>query len=152
MKLKIKGSKRIDALSLSGILLMFINQKESHLYYIIENLKKAQSILDSKYDLDDICSLDSKVIQKTETVTDMVGIRNAVCHSSFNLDFREDELWIDFRGTMSDYNMDKQYRSRDLALMYKNYDKLIGIQECFMRVAFLISILLIAFQRAQSDI
>ena len=95
----------LDVLSICGMLLSFVVNFHSHLYFAMENIKKAANILNKDYEIEDIFSIESKVLQNTEIVTDIQAIRNAVSHGSFNLEFSktENEYIIDFQSVLSGY-------------------------------------------------
>jgi hypothetical protein len=90
---------RVDVLSVAGILLLIVGQSETFVYYVIENLKKTQSILNSTYDIEEICSIDSKVIQNTKDQVDMVGIRNCISHSAYTIK-ENNEVVVDFHSAL----------------------------------------------------
>jgi hypothetical protein len=60
---QIGREKRVDLLSITGILLLIVSQRETFVYYLMQGIKKAQSILESSFDIDEICSIDSKEMQ-----------------------------------------------------------------------------------------
>jgi hypothetical protein len=76
-----------------------VGQSETFVYYVIENLKKAQSILNSTYDIEEICSIDSKVTQNTKDQVDMVGIRNCISHSAYIIQ-ENNEVVVDYHSTL----------------------------------------------------
>jgi hypothetical protein len=121
-------------------------QREIFVYYVLENLKKAQSILQSSYDIEEICPIDSKVIQNTRYEVDIVGIRNCVSHSTFTIK-KEKEVIVDFHSDLKGYDINRKYSGKQLVNFYKNYDRFIEIQEILIRSAFLQSILLLNFRK-----
>lgn len=135
---------RVDVLSVAGILLLIVGQSETFVYYVIENLKKTQSILNSTYDIEEICSIDSKVIQNTKDQVDMVGIRNCISHSAYTIK-ENNEVVVDFHSALGGYNINRKYTGRQLVNLYKHYDRLINIQALLIRSAFLQALLLLHF-------
>ena len=105
----------------------------------MENIKKANEFLDKKYDIEEIFSLESKVIQNTETVTDIQAIRNAVSHGSFNIEFdqKTKEYIVDFQSVLSGYSFNKKYSGSELFILYGIYDNLRNFQELLIRMTFL---------------
>ena len=103
------------------------------------NIKKAQILLNNNSDIDEIFSLETKVVQNTKTVIDINAIRNAVCHGAFNINYDNHikEYVVDFKGILNSYNYNKQYTGSELFILYANYDRLKDIQELFIRIAFL---------------
>ena len=134
-----KEHHQLDVLSICGMLLSFVLNAESHLYFVIENIKKAQKILNLTQDIEEIFSIESKVIQNTESVIDIHALRNAVSHGAFTVyyDYNIREYFVDFKGVLNSYNYNKKYSSCQLLILYSNYDKLKDIQELFIRIAFL---------------
>ncbi len=92
---------------------------------------------------------ESKVIQNTESVTDIQAIRNAVSHGSFNLEFSktENEYIVDFQSVLLGYGFNRKYTGSQLILLYADYDKLRNIQELLIRIAFLKATLKLFFSR-----
>jgi hypothetical protein len=136
---------RVDVLSVAGILLLMVGQSETFVYYVIENLKKVQAILNSTYDIEEICSIDSKVVQNTKDQVDMVGIRNCISHSAYAIE-ENNEVVVDFHSTLEGYDINRKYTGSQLLNLYKNYDRLIDIQALLIRSVFLQSLLLLHFQ------
>jgi hypothetical protein len=121
------------------MLLSLVINSQSHLYFVMENIKKTINILNNKYDIEEIFSIDSKVSQNTKIVTDIQAIRDAVSHGSFNVEFNEieREYIIDFQSVLSGYSYNKRYIGSELFILYSDYDKLRNIQELLIRIAFL---------------
>ena len=92
----------------------------------------------STYDIEEIFSLESKVIQNTETVIDIHALRNAVSHGAFDTyyDDKSRSYFINFKANLTAYNYDKQYSGNELLILYATYDRLRDIQELFIRIAF----------------
>jgi hypothetical protein len=67
-------TKTLDVLSICGMLLSFVVNSQSHLYFVMENIKKAVSVLNKHYDIEEIFSIESKVSQNTEIVTDIQSL------------------------------------------------------------------------------
>lgn len=134
-----RANHQLNVLSICGILLSFVINAESHLYFVVENIKKAQILLNNNSDIDEIFSLETKVVQNTKTVIDINAIRNAVCHGAFNINYDNHikEYVVDFKGILNSYNYNKQYTGSELFILYANYDRLKDIQELFIRIAFL---------------
>ena len=139
----------LDVLSICGMLLSFVVNSHSHLYFAMENIKKATNFLNKNYDIEDIFSIESKVIQNTEIVTDIQAIRNAVSHGSFNLEFSrtENEYIVDFQSALLGYSFNRKYTGSQLFILYSDYDKLRNIQELLIRIAFLKATLKLFFFR-----
>ena len=91
------------------------------------------------YDIEEIFSIESKVIQNTKSVIDIHALRNAVSHGAFTVyyDYNIREYFVDFKGILNSYNYNKKYTGCQLLILYANYDKLKDIQELFIRIAFL---------------
>jgi hypothetical protein len=142
-------SHTLDVLSICGMLLSFVVNSHSHLYFTMENIKTAANILNKNYDIEEIFSIESKVIQNTEIVTDIQAIRNAVSHGSFNLEFRktENEYIVDFQSVLLGYGFNRKYTGSQLILLYADYDKLRNFQELLIRIAFLKATLKLFFFR-----
>jgi hypothetical protein len=141
---QILKERKVDVLSVAGILLLIVGQSETFVYYVIENLKKAQSILGSTYDIEEICSIDSKVIQNTKDQVDIVAIRNCISHSAYTIE-ENNEIVVDFHSTLQGYTINRRYIGRQLVDLYKNYDRFIDIQTLLIRSAFLQALLLLHF-------
>jgi hypothetical protein len=144
---RLQRDRKVDILFIAGILLLLVGQRESNIYYIIENLKKAQSIANTTYDINDICSIDSKVTQNTIEVSDTTAIRNCISHFAHKIEKTDDEIAVDFHSDISGYDIDRKYTGRELISFYRNYDRLIGIQELFIRSAFLQALISLYFTR-----
>ena len=99
IKKRLEKERKVDVLSFAGILLLMVGQRETFVYYVIENMKKAQSILNSTYDIEEICSIDSKLIQNTKYVVDIVGIRNCISHFAYTIE-ENHEVVVDFHSTL----------------------------------------------------
>ena len=134
-----KEHHQLDVLSICGMLLSFVLNAESHLYFVIENIKKTQTVLNTTYDIEEIFSLESKVIQNTKSVIDIHALRNAVSHGAFTVYYDYDirEYFVNFKGILNSYTYNKKYSGLELLILYSNYDKLKDIQELFIRIAFL---------------
>jgi hypothetical protein len=129
----------LDVLSICGILISFVVNSQSHLYFAMENIKKALSVINKKDDIEEIFSIESKVLQNTQIVTDIQAIRNAVSHGSFDIRFNysQNEYIVDFESVLTGYQFNKSYTGRQLLLLYSDYDKLRDFQELLIRIAFL---------------
>ena len=138
---RLEKERRIDVLSVAGMLLLMVGQRETFVYYVVENLKKAQSILNSTYDIEEICSIDSKVTQNTKYEVDMVAICNCISHFAYTIE-DDHEVVVDFHGPLEGYDINRKYTAIQLVNFYKNYDRLIDIQALLIRSAFLQSLLL----------
>ena len=92
---QISKERKVDVLSVAGILLLIVGQSETFVHYVMENLKKAQSILGSTYDIEEICSIDSKVTQNTKYQVDVVAIRDCISHSAYTIEENK-EVFVDF--------------------------------------------------------
>ena len=142
----LQRDRMIDILSVAGILLLVVGQRESHIYYTIENLKKAQSITNTTYDINDICSIDSKVTRNTIEVSDTIAIRDCISHFAYKIEKIDDQIVVDFQSNSSGYDIDRKYTGKELLNFYRIYDRLIGIQELFIRSAFLQAIIILHFK------
>jgi hypothetical protein len=133
----------LDVLSICGILVSFVVNSQSHLYFAMENIKKALTILNKKYDVEEVFSIESKVLQNTKVVTDIQAIRNAVSHGSFDIRFNYDqnEYVVDFGSVLTGYEFNKCYTGHQLLMLYSDYDKLRDFQELLIRIAFLMATL-----------
>jgi hypothetical protein len=129
----------LDVLSICGVLLSFVVNSQSHLYFAMENIKTAANILSKNYDIEDILSIESKVIQNTETISDIQAIRNAVSHGSFNIEYSETEkeYIVDFQSALLGYRFNRRYTGSRLVELYADYDKLRDIQGLLIRIAYL---------------
>lgn len=45
-------NKKLDVLSICGMLVSFVVNSQSHLYFVMENIKKAMDIFNKKYDIE----------------------------------------------------------------------------------------------------
>jgi hypothetical protein len=133
----------LDVLSICGILVSFVANSQSHLYFVMENIKKALTILNKKYDIEEVFSIESKVLQNTQNVTDVQAIRNAVSHGSFDIryNYEQNEYIVDFGSLLSGYQFNKSYTGHQLLMLYSDYDKLRDFQELLIRMAFLMATL-----------
>jgi hypothetical protein len=136
---RLEKERRIDVLSVAGMLLLMVGQRETFVYYVVENLKKAQSILNSTYDIEEICSIHSKVMQNTKYEVDMVAIRNCISHFAYTIE--DDHEVVNFHSTLEGYDINRKYTAIQLVNLYKNYDRLIDIQALLIRSAFLQSLI-----------
>ena len=120
----------LDVLSICGMLLSFAVNSQSHLYLAMENIKKAADILSKNYDIEEIFSIESKVVQNTKSIADIQAIRNAVSHGSFNLGFNENtkEYFVDFESVLTGYSFNKRYTGTQFITSYSDYDKLRNFQ------------------------
>jgi hypothetical protein len=96
-------------------------------------------ILNKKYDIEEVFSIESKVAQNTQVTTDIQAIRNAVSHASFDLRFDQikKEYIVDFESVLTGYQFNKTYTGSQLFILYADYDRLRDIQEFLIRIAFL---------------
>jgi hypothetical protein len=124
----------VDTFVIGNILLAWIIRAETHEYYIKESLSKANSILGTTYDIENICSVESKVMQNTRPQTDINAIRDAISHCAFSLDING--------GIFTDFHSNERGANNALEYFYK----LAGIQEILFRISLLYSILLIHFK------
>jgi hypothetical protein len=138
---------QLDALSICGTLLSFVLNSESHLYYVMENLKKANKLLKTSYDIEEIFSLESKVTQDSEIVADIIAIRNAVSHAAFSIvfDSNKKEYVVDFQSILGGYSFSRSYTGSRLIELYSMYDKLRDLEELLIRMIFLKSLLKLFF-------
>jgi hypothetical protein len=144
---KQKNQRGFDVLTVASLLLILVGQRQSHVYYVFENLKKVQQITNTNYDIDEICSVDGKVTQNTKNVPDIVAIRNCISHFAFGIENDKGELFIDFHSNLIGFSIDKRYSDKQLLIYYQNYERLVGIFELFIRSAFLQAILLEHFEK-----
>ena len=112
------------------MLLSFAVNSQSHLYLAMENIKKAADILSKNYDIEEIFSIESKVVQNTKSIADIQAIRNAVSHGSFNLGFNENTkgYFVDFERVLTGYSFNKRYTGTQFITSYSDYDKLRNFQ------------------------
>ena len=137
-------------MSICGVLISFVLNSESHLYFAMESIIEAKNRLGiTNFEVEDIFSIESSVIQNTKNVTDINAIRNAVSHSAFDIKFEplSNEYIIDLQSILSNYRFKREYTARELLNLYRHYDKLRDIQELFIRMAFLKSTLKLFFIR-----
>jgi hypothetical protein len=139
VKHDVEFNKKIDILTICGMLLSFVVNSQSHLNFFMENIKKAMDILNKKRDIEEVFSIESKVVQNTKFTTDIQAIRNAVSHASFDLKFDEvkKEYVVDFESVLTGFQFNKTYTGSQLFLLYVDYDKIRDIQEFLIRIAFL---------------
>jgi len=139
-----------DVLTICGILISFVLNAESHLYFVMENLREARTRLGiTSFDLEDIFSIEGRVAQNTINVTDINAIRNAISHGAFDIkfDYGLGEYIIDFQSILSSYRFNRKYSGSEFLDLYRNYDKLRDIQELLIRMAFLKATLKLYFTR-----
>lgn len=134
------------------MLLSFSVNSQTHLYFVMENIKEAVTLLGKNYDIEEIFSIESKVNQNTKIVTDIQAIRNAVCHGSFNIEFNTEkcEYVIDFKSILSGYSFDRKYTGQELLYLYSDYDNLRNILELLIWIAFLKATLKLFFVTSNS--
>jgi hypothetical protein len=138
-----------DALTICGMLLSFVANSQTHLYFAMESIKEAVAIVGKDHNLEEIFSLESPVMQGKNPVTDIRAIRNAVSHGSFNIEFNMEkrEYVIDFQSTLTDYSFNKRYTGDQLLALYAAYDNLRNFQELLIRIILLKAQLKIFFVR-----
>jgi hypothetical protein len=138
VKTDLEGNK-LDALSICGMLLSFVLNAETHLYFSMESIKEAVNMVGTKHDIEEIFSVESPVTQDSKRVVDILALRNAVSHASFNIEFyKEKGGWIiDFQSTLTGYEFNKRYTGPELLTLYTSYDNLRNLQELLIRMAFL---------------
>jgi hypothetical protein len=113
----------------------------------MENIKESCTILGKSYDIEDIFSIESSVMQNTKPVTDIQAIRNSVCHGSFDIEYDKEkrEYIIDFQGTLSGYSFSRKYTGNRLLELYSDYDNLRNFQELLIRITLLKATLRVFF-------
>jgi hypothetical protein len=138
---------KLDALSICGLLLSFVANSQTHLYFAMECIKEAVIRLEKDHNIEEIFSLESPVMQNTKTVTDIRAIRNAISHGSFNIEYdkKKGEWIIDFQSTLTNYQFNKQYTGNQLIDIYSAYDNLKNFQELLIRITLLKATLKIFF-------
>ena len=146
-----RAEHKLDALSICGMLLSFIANSQTHLYFAMECIREAVAKLQKDHNIEEIFSIDSPVMQNTKLVTDIRAIRNAVSHGSFNIEYnRKNKEWIiDFQSTLTNYQFYKRYTGNQLIDIYSDYDKLRDFQEILIRIALLKATLKIFFIRSE---
>jgi hypothetical protein len=135
----------VDILVIGNILLSWVIRAETHEYYVKESLSKANSILGATYDIEDICSVESKVMQNTRPQTDINAIRDAISHCAFSLDINGG-IFVDFHSNERGFNYNRRFKDKELIMFLEYFYKLAGIQEVLFRISLLYSILLIHFK------
>jgi hypothetical protein len=138
---------KLDALSICGMLLSFVANTQTHLYFAMESIKEAVATLGKNHNIEEIFSLESPVMQNTKPVTDIRAIRNAVSHGSFNIEFNRNtgEWIIDFESILTNFQFNKRYTGDQLIDLYAAYDNLRNFQELLIRIALLKATLKIFF-------
>jgi hypothetical protein len=112
-------SHSLDVLTICGLLISFVANSQSHLYFSMENINNAANVLNKNYDIEDIFSIESKVVQNNEIVTDIQAIRNAVSHGSFNIEYNKTEKeYIDFQSVLLGYRFNRRYTGTQLLSLY----------------------------------
>lgn len=129
--------RKFDVMSICGILLSFCANSQTHLYFVEENIKKA--FLGKDYEIHDIFSVETSVIQNTEPVSDIRAIRNAVSHASFSIKHsgKNNEYVVDFQGGLDGFKFDRKYTGAELLDIYSDYDNLRNFQEILIQIALL---------------
>jgi hypothetical protein len=143
-------TKNLNVLSICGLLISFVLNAESHLYFVVENVKETKTRLGiTGFDVEDIFSIEKGVIQNTLKVTDVNAIRNAVSHGAFDIKFDggSKEYIIDFQSILNSYSFNRKYSGSEFLDIYRIYDNLRNIQELFIRMAFLKATLRLFFFR-----
>ncbi|MGC1131522.1 MAG: hypothetical protein WA941_01765 [Nitrososphaeraceae archaeon] len=146
-------NKRYDELTICGMLLSFVLNSQTHLYFAMESVREAVTKLGKDYDLEEIFSIESPVQQNTKRATDIRAIRNAVSHGSFNIENQSKikDFIIGFQSVFTNYTFNKQYTGKQLLNIYSAYDNLRNFQELLIRIALLKATLKIFFVRPQQE-
>jgi hypothetical protein len=144
-----RDEHKLDALSICGMLISFVANSQTHLYFAMESIKEAVAKLGKEHNIEEIFSLESPVMQNTKPVTDIRAIRNAVSHGSFDIEHnKEKREWIiDFQSILTNYRFNKRYTGNQLIDIYTAYDNLRNFQELLIRITLLKATLKIFFFR-----
>jgi hypothetical protein len=127
------------------MLLSFVLNSQTHLYFAMESVKEAVAKLGRDYDLEEIFSIELPVQQNTKPATDIRAIRNAVSHGSFNIKYQSKIKDFDFHSVLTNYTFNRQYTGKQLLEIYSAYDNLRNFQELLIRIALLKATLKIFF-------
>lgn len=125
-------NKKLDVLSICGMLVSFVVNSQSHLYFVMENIKKAMDIFNKKYDIEKCCS--------EYQIYNRYSSHSQCCFPCIiwsEIRWGKKEYVVDFESVLTGFQFNKIYTGSQLFLLYADYDRLRDIQEFLIRIAFL---------------
>ena len=117
-------------LSPAGLLLVHIVRTESIGYALLKQLKDAveKHGLQDKYDVETICSVQSKVKKGPEWRTDVRAIRDATAHGRFKIHLLENDWAIDFDNDEKGYSFHKSFSRKEFTKFFDLHTLLYKLQ------------------------
>jgi hypothetical protein len=95
----------------------------------------AKNYVNLNYDIQEMCSVDSKVQKGNEWKSDTRAIRDAISHAYFTIEYSDKGFKIHFQNSEQGYNFDKSFTEKELLLFYQDYDRLIALQTLLLNSA-----------------
>lgn len=123
-------SARSSVLSAAALLLVHMVRTETIEYALRKQLEEAvnKHDLQSKYDIENICSVQSKVKNHAEWRTDVRAIRDATAHGRFKIYSLESEWGIEFDNKKEGYNFHKHFSREEFIRFFDLHTLLYKLQ------------------------
>lgn len=136
-------SKVSNILSPAALLLVHIVRTETIEYAIVEQLSDAvkKHGLQSKYDIEAICSVQSKVKKGSEWRTDVRAIRDATAHRWFKIRLSKNDWAMKFDNDEKGYTFHKQFSRKEFTRFFDLHTLLYKLQLHLLIVLELLPIL-----------
>ena len=136
-----------NLLSMTSILLAIVIRVEAHEYEIQNMIAIGKNYVDLNYDIQEMCSVESKVQKGSEWRSDTRAIRDAVSHAHFTINDTGNGYYeIHFKNFEQGYRFDKTFTQKELLYFYQDYDRLIAIQTLLLDSALIQDFLLKEFK------
>jgi hypothetical protein len=132
-----------NMLSPVALLLIHVVRAESIEYPLRRQLQDAlrRFSLQSKYDVDAMCSVSSKVKKGSRWVTDVRAIRDAIAHGHFRIEMLSGDWVIEFNNNEHSYNFNKHFSREDFFEFFDYHTLLYKLQLALLMVLELLPIL-----------
>ena len=131
-------NKKLDVLSICGMLVSFVVNSQSHLYFVMENIKKAW-IFSTKNMI--LRSVFYRIKGCSEyQIYNRYSSHSQCCFPCIiwsEIRWGKKEYVVDFESVLTGFQFNKIYTGSQLFLLYADYDRLRDIQEFLIRIAFL---------------
>ena len=109
-------------------------------------IAKAEKYTNLNYDIQEILSVNSKVMKGNDWRSDTRAIRDAISHPHFVINKIGKGYVIHFKNTEQGYNFDKAFTEKEMSLFYHDYDRSIAIQTLLLNSALITDFMIREFK------
>lgn len=118
---------------ITSVLSALESRVEAHENLMKRMLNEARRSVNLNYDIEELCSVRTKIQKEDGWTTDVRAIRDAYSHGHYVINKNNGDYEIDFHNTERGYNFRTKFTRRDFFLFYRDYDRLLAIQKVLLQ-------------------